>query len=156
MAQRGFSAIVPVLVRERPGLGHFEYARIALDRGLCRSDSEDPIFSLGTTLAKAVREHRMPEVKRIKVAGEFRYYPSDHKLESSGRLDSGLRLNVTLSGNVAEDVRLLVGVKGNLTPDEALIWLANEGSKARRRDLDNLRDVWAEIEQLKKRAEEVI
>ena len=46
--QRGFKAIVRQLIREKPGLTAIEYARMALQRRLCGSDSNDPEWSLGT------------------------------------------------------------------------------------------------------------
>jgi hypothetical protein len=157
MAYKTFLANVVDLIKETPGLGHDDYARIALDRGLCGSVSKDPVFSLGSTLAKDVREDRLTGVKRLRIGGQYRYYPSDYNQGiNDRRADAVLRFEVTVPDDLADDVKLLAEAKRNLTPSEALVWLAREGSKARRLDLDKLNGVQAEIERLKKQAEDVI
>jgi hypothetical protein len=74
--KHGFKSIVRDLVFADPGHTAEEYAKMALERGLARSDSGDPVFSLQTTLRKEVREGRMPEITVQKVNGNLHYFPS--------------------------------------------------------------------------------
>jgi len=76
--QKGFKKVVAALIRSNPGLTAEEYATIALEQGLCDSDSKNPVFSLSTTLRKQVREGRMPEVKTVKVNGRLHFFPIDY------------------------------------------------------------------------------
>ena len=73
--KHGFKSIVRDLVFADPGHTAEEYARMALKKGLARSDSDDPVFSLQTTLRKEVREGRMPEMIAQKVNGRLHYFP---------------------------------------------------------------------------------
>ena len=76
--KKGFShGVAPDLVRQKPGMTANEVAELALSRGLCSSDAKDPVDSLGKTLAKEVREGRLPEVYANRVGGLLRYYPAE-------------------------------------------------------------------------------
>ena len=134
--QKGFKAIVGELIREKPGLTATEYARMALERGLCRSDSSDPEWSLGTTLAKEYREGRMPGIRAERIDGGLRYFPADHPL--SAERSGDIRVQVSVPGDVAEWVNVLIEAKKGWGPGEAITWLAQQGVKARRRDLESL------------------
>src|SRR5437016_2488110 len=75
--QHGFKSIVRDLVRAHPGLSSDEYAIMALEKGLARSDSKDPVFALQSTLRKEVREGRMPDIIARKVDRKLHYFPAN-------------------------------------------------------------------------------
>lgn len=134
--QKGFKAVVKNLIRKEPGLTAREYARIALKRGLCGSDSSDPEWSLGTTLAKEYREGRMPGIRAERIDGGLRYFPADHPLSAERAAD--IRVQVSVPADVGHWVNVLIEAKQGWGPSEAITWLAQQGVKARRRDLESL------------------
>jgi hypothetical protein len=76
--QTGFShEVAPRLIRRNPGRPARFYARIALKQKLAGSDALDPEFSLASTLAKEVRERRLPGIESRMVGGTFCYFPAD-------------------------------------------------------------------------------
>ena len=73
-----FTKIVPDLVTRYPGCTAKEYARMALDQGLCDDDPQNSFLSLQATLIKEYREGRMPQIKIVKVDRKTRYFPADN------------------------------------------------------------------------------
>ena len=98
--QHGFKSVARQIIEERPGLPADEYARIALQRGLCGSDSTNPVFSLASTLRKEYREGRMPDLRAEKVNGRLCFFPADYS-EPNSQLRSGLRVEVELPPDAA-------------------------------------------------------
>jgi hypothetical protein len=76
--QNDFNNIIQDLIANYPGCTAKEYAKMAVDQGLCNSDSYDVLFSLQTTLIKEYREGRMPQIKIVKVDRKTRYFPADN------------------------------------------------------------------------------
>ena len=148
---RGFKQLFPALVRERPGLTSEEYARWALEEGRASSNSKNPAWSLQTTADKEYREGRMPGVKKI----NGRYYPADYPVNGESQPRKETRMVIMLPEDALKDVHLLVEGSSR-GQSEAVVWLIEEGRKARRSDLDDLRKAFEEIERLKKSAGELI
>ncbi len=175
----GFKKVVPDLIRANPGLTAKEYAKIALDQGLCGSASqkseEGRVFSLATTLMKEVREGRMPGVKTIEGERPQRFYLDNStsnearrkiaddivkKALSRGRSPELAEAQATevwdkpitilLPVDIAQTMDMLVEVSRFGNRSEALIWLAREGIKAKSLELAQVEKVVEQIKQLKK------
>ena len=73
--QKDFNNIIQDLIIRYPGCTAKEYASMAIDQGLCGSDSHNDLFSIQTILMKEYREGRMPQVKIVKVDRKTRYFP---------------------------------------------------------------------------------
>ncbi len=144
--KKGFKKLFPQLVEERPGMTAEDYARWALQDGRAASNSKDPVFSLRSTAEKEYREGRLPTVKKL----DGRFYPAD-SYTSDQELSRSLarKLVVVPSDETLRDLDLLIEVK-DWTRSEAIEWLIDEGRKARRSDLDNLRIVHNKIKRLKR------
>jgi len=153
--QHGFKAVVERLIRDTPGLPAKEYAAMALERGLCGSDSMNPLQSLGSTLAKQVREGRMPGIRAEKVGGVLCYFPNDSFSAAEPRSTPDMRIEVRLPGDVASDVHALVEVGRCPSPSDAVAWLVREGTKAQRPTLDRIHSVLHEIRRLKQSVQDV-
>lgn len=146
--KKGFKKIIPNLVKANPGLTAKEYAKMALDRGLCISDSKDPTFSLATTLMKEVREGRMPGIKAIKGERPLRFYPDNNTSEVSLH-NWDKPITVLLPTDVAEATDILVEVGRFGNRSEALVWLTREGIKAKNVEIVQAKKVAEQIAQLK-------
>ncbi len=151
--QRGFKAIVRQLIREKPGLTAMEYARMALQRRLCGSDSNDPEWSLGTTLAKEYREGRMPEIRAERVDGKLRYFPADRFVPYTTETKRDPRIEVALPPRIAKWIDVLLATEKFAGPGEAVIWLADEGIKSRRDSLAALENAMGEIKRMQQSAQ---
>lgn len=148
--QKGFKKVVVSLIRANPGLTPDEYATMALDHGLCGSDSKNQVFSLATTLRKEVREGRMPEIKAVKVNGRLHLFPIDYDTGQRITLpkkDSAVTL--LLPPDVTKNVDNLVELGSFGNRGDALIWLAREGMKAKQQKLENAGKVVQQIKGLK-------
>jgi hypothetical protein len=76
--QTGFShGVAPTLIERNPGRPARFYARTALKQNLAGSDAKDREFSLASTLAKEVRERRLPGIEARTVGGVLCYFPSN-------------------------------------------------------------------------------
>lgn len=123
---------------------------MALDQGLCGSDSKNPVFSLQTTLMKEYREERMPGIKAVKVNGKLRYFTADQTPSGQGTEQKGeIGITVILSPNDTEIVDMLVEVGKAKSRSEALLWLVHEGIRAKKHELDQAKKIFQEIERLK-------
>lgn len=154
----GSKEVFPDLIKVKPGLTAKEYAKMALDQGLCGSASKDPIFSLATTLMKEVREGRMPG---IGASGRpQRFYPDNYT--SSGDMkkiaDDIVKKTLTnwdkpitilLPNDVSESIETLIEVNKFENRPEALVWLAREGMKEKSLELAQVKKVVEQIKQLK-------
>ena len=152
--RRGFKAwAVRAILGDMPGLTSEEYARTYLDKNPDGSNSQnvDPLWSLQTTLDKEYREGRMPGIKK----DNGRYYPSDYPVDGQSHPRNETRVVIMLPDDALKDVDLLVEV-ARRSQSEAVIWLMEEGRKARRSDLDALRHAYEEIERLRESARELI
>jgi hypothetical protein len=149
--QKGFKKVAPDLIQANPWLTPQEYAKMALDRHLCSSDSENPVFSLATTLMKEVREGRMPGIKGVKVNGRLRYGPAaqtpTNYSTTSSRPDIGV--TVVLPPEVAQITDMLVEIEKFSNRGEALVWLAQEGITAREPELQGVKVAHQQIKRLK-------
>ena len=155
--QHGFMAVVVQLINERPGLPAEEYARIALERGLCDSDAKDRVFSLGTTLAKEVREGRMADqIRRERVNGKFCYFPAQHPFESETQVGNGLRVEVEIPPDAARRVTDLLEIDEFGSPSEAVVWLLQAGIKAKQSALNEIANEIQEIRQRKESARRLL
>ena len=154
--QRGFKAIAPQLIRKRPGLSATDYARIALKSGLSASDSKDPEWSLGTTLAKEYREGRMPGIRAERVNGKLRYFPVDHPSASTTQAKGEMRIEVAVPPGMARWVDVLLESKRFGGPGEAVIWLAEEGIRSREATLAALDSRIREIRRLQESAQQLL
>ncbi len=155
--QHGFKAVVVQLISERPGLPAEEYARMALERGLCGSDAKDPVFSLATTLAKQVRKGRMADqVRRERVNGRFCYFPAHYPSESETQLGNGLRVEVELPPDAARRVTDLLEIEEFGSPSEAVVWLLQAGIKAKQPALNEIANELQEIRQRKESARRLL
>jgi len=142
--------VVVSLIRANPGLTAKEYAEIALQRGLCGSDSTNAVFSLPTTLRKEVREGRMPEIKVFKVNGKHCYFPADYnKGWQVGPPKEDSAVTVILPPDVAKNVDTLVELDKFGSRGEALIQLARDGIEAKQHELENAEKVVQQIRGLK-------
>lgn len=142
---KGFKAVVVDLIREDPGKTAFEYARMALTRGLWHSDATrvPPEFSGGTTLLKEYREGRMPEIIAKKAGGQTQFYPRDHEFE--GGSDGSMTVQVQIPREVAEDLRRLIEVRDKTTPNDEVVWLLTVGWNAEKEHIKKLYDAWQEM-----------
>ena len=154
--QRGFKAIVRQLIHEKPGLTAMEYGRMALERGLCGSDSNNPEWSLGTTLAKEYREGRMPGTRAERVDGKLRYFPADHFVPYTTEKNKDPRIEVALPPHIAKWIDVLLATEKFAGPGEAVIWLAEEGIKSRRDSLVALENVMLEIKSMRQSAKALL
>ena len=73
-----FTKVVPDLITRYPGCTAKEYAEMAIDQGLCDSDSQNSFLSLQASLIKEYREGRLPQIKIVKVDRKTRYFPADN------------------------------------------------------------------------------
>lgn len=150
MAQHGFKKIVVELIKKYPGLTAEEYAKMALDQGLCGSDSKNPVFSLATTLRKEYREGRMPSIRAEKIGGKLRFYPlnyPDNKQDKSHKPD--VAITGVLSAEDSESIDALVEIGKFKNRSEALSWLVKEGIKTKQEELNQAKDILNKIRQLK-------
>lgn len=154
--QHGFKAITPQLIRETPGLSATDYARIALERGLCGSDSKDPEGSLATTLAKEYREGRMPGIRAERVNGKLRYFTADNFVPYTTETKRDPRIEVALPPRIAKWIDVLLATEKFAGPGEAIIWLADEGIKSRRDSLAALENAMGEIKRMRQSAQELL
>ncbi len=155
--KHGFKAVAPEVIRERPGLPPEEYARMALERGLCGSDSKkDPVFSLATTLRKEVREGRMPGIRAEKINGRLCYFPVDHPSEPKTQPGNGLRVEVMLPPDAARRVTDLLDIEEFSSPSEAVVWLLQAGIKAKQPALNEIANELQEIRQRKESARRLL
>ena len=76
--KKEFTKIVPDLVARYPGCTAKEYAKMAIDQGLCDGDSPNSFLSLQAALIKEYREGRMRQIKIVKVDRKTRYFPTDN------------------------------------------------------------------------------
>ena len=148
--QRGFKAVAPQLIHEKPGLTAEEYARMAINQGLARSNSKEPVWSLLTTLAKEVREGHMHGIRREKVNGKLCYFPVDYQPETKTQPNNGLRIEVSLRPDAARRVGDLVEIGKFRTPGEAVTYLLEEGVTAKQFALDRIS---SELEEIRRRKE---
>jgi len=148
--QKGFKKVVLPLIRANPGLTAEEYASMALEQGLCDSDSKNPVFSLSTTLRKQVREGRMPEIKAIKVNGRLHFFPVGYGAgQQFGLPKKDSTVTILLPPDVGHTVDTLVELGSLPNRGEGLIWLAREGIKANQEKLKNAERVVGQIRGLK-------
>lgn len=146
--QKGFKHIVPDLIKKKPGLTAEEYAKIALDQGLCGSDSMDPKFSLASTLRKEVREGRLPSIRADTTQKPIRYYPDDSsKVEPFIKQDKPITF--ILLSDISEILDILLELNKFGNRSEALVWLAREGINAKSTELVQIRQVVKKINELK-------
>jgi len=150
--QKGFKKIAPALIQTNPWLTADEYAKMALDQHLCRSDSKNgpngQVFSLSTTLRKEVREGRMPGIKSVRMNdGKLHFGPADHTPAMPSRRDTGV--TVVLPVEVADITDMLVAIDQFKNRSEALIWLAQEGVKAKQVYLQQCKTLHQQAKQLK-------
>lgn len=149
--QKGFKKVAPDLIEANPWLTAPEYAKMALDQHLCSSDSRNPVFSLATTLMKEVREGRMPGIKAVKVNGRLHYGPAAQTPTNYSTMSSRRDIGVTvvLPPEVGQITDMLVELDEFRNRGEALIWLAQEGIKARDSKLQGFKIVHQQIKSLK-------
>ena len=138
--KKGFShGVAPDLIRERPGMTSRQVAELAMDRDLSSSDSKvAPVFSLSSTLAKEVREGRLPEVVARKERGVLRYYPAGVGESGTGETsyESDGMVSIRLPLEQIQIADQLVQVDKFGSRSEALAWLVAEGV-VRNRDTVN-------------------
>ena len=151
--QKGFShGVAPDLIRERPGMTSRQVAELAMNRGLSSSDAkDDPAFSLGSTLAKEVREGRLPEVVVRKERGVLRYYPAAGG-ESGTReasYDSDEVFSIRLPRAQIQVADQLVQVDKFGSRNEALAWLIAEGVARNRDTVDKVKAAVQRITEIK-------
>ena len=151
MTQHGFKQIALDLVRQYPGQTPEEYAKMALDRGLCASDSKKPILSLSTTMRKEYREGRMPDIRSARVDGKLRFFPKNHLVNQRDiPFRPNVAITVVLPPEDSEIIDMLVEIGRFNNRSEALSWLVREGIKNKEGELNQARDVLNKIRQLKK------
>ena len=159
--KKGFKKIILDLVKENPGLTAKEYAKVALDRGLCASDSKDPVFSLATTLMKEVREDRMLGIM-AKGNRPQRFYPAEDKKlipDDLKKLVDGVgnkasspwdkHMTILLPSDIVQALDMLVEVSRFGNRNDALIWLIREGIKAKQLEMEQVKKVVDKIKILK-------
>ena len=132
--KKGFShGVAPDLINERPGMKSLQVAELALSRNLCSSDSKTPALSLGQTLAKEVREGRLPEVVARKVGGVLCYYPATSNgaetptIVKPPSVNRDETVSIRLGSDTVELIDQMVEVGKFGTRSEALAWLVGEG-----------------------------
>lgn len=151
--KKGFShGEAPRLIREKPGMTSTEVAKLALGRGLCSSDSKKypPEVSLGNTLAKEVREGRLPGIVARKEGGVLRYYPTDGTIPTSPSINPEEPVSLRLPRASLEKVDELVEVGQVNSRSEALAWLVGEGIKANEGQLDKVHGAVQQIREIKR------
>jgi len=153
--QHGFKGVAPSLIAEKPGLSADDYARLALERHLCKSDSVDPVFSLASTLRKEVREGRMIGVVAKKAGGKICFYPSDFASKPEA-LAHEVTVQVLLPSQVATTIDELVELGRFPSAARAAIWLIEEGIRAKQNALDQISIELDEIRQKKQAAMQLI
>jgi len=148
--QKGFKKVVPGLIRANPGLTAEEYAKMALEQGLCSSDSKNPVFSLATTLMKEVREGRMQGVEARKVDGRLHFFPTNSQSKSQATPPKRDRaISIIIPSDIGEITDMLVEIEKFKNQSEALIWLMREGISAKERELEQAVKTIREIRRLK-------
>ena len=142
--QRNFVRQVgPKLINEDPGHPAEVYARRALERGLSESNSQGPVFSLASSLARTVREQRLPSIRRAQVDGVYCYFPAEttadtpdrdvSRSDNSGRTDERVRrghdttiIPIGVGDEVLHAVDLLVEIGQYQSRADAILWIADE------------------------------
>lgn len=154
--KKGFShGVAPDLIREQPGMTANEVAERALNRGLAGSDGKYPVQSLGHTLAKEVREVRLPEVVARKVGGVLRYYPASAEPEkfppanTLGLLERDETVSIRLASDAVRAADNLVEAGKSATRSEALAWLVAEGIARNEPLIDRVTKAVQEIARIK-------
>ncbi|MBI4301467.1 MAG: hypothetical protein HY664_02530 [Chloroflexi bacterium] len=146
----GFShEVAPRLIRESPGMTSDEVAKLALSNELCSSDAKDPVRSLGNTLAKEVREGRLPEIVARRDGNILRYYPKDtpSTIEPNSGYES---ISIRLNRFSIEQADLLVEVERFKNRSEALAWLIDEGIRTNEEFLKEVREGIEKIGEIKR------
>jgi hypothetical protein len=146
--KKGFKKVVPSLVQATPGLTDTEYAKIALDRGLCRSDSKDPIMSLATTMRKEIREGRMPGIKAVKVDGKLHFFP-EKEIPKTALPNREKPITLLPPIEISEVADILIEVGKFENRGDAFIWLMHEGIKAKNLELAQAKQISEQIMRLK-------
>ncbi len=159
--RKGFShGVAPKLIQEHPGLTARRIAEIALEEDLAASDSKDPVNSLAQTLAKEVREGRLPEVRTERVSGILRLFPADMKEAAAGiatvptisysQLIQEDSVSVRLPKPHIEIADSLVEVGQHRNRSEALAWLVAEGIGQNRARLEKVKSALEQIREIKR------
>lgn len=151
--KRGFMDFVAtVIIPHHPGEKAEYYAREYLDAdaaGKDGSDSKNPVQSLANTLSKQVKTGREKRVRRERIGGVYCYFPA--RLHSSGTDSEHKDIAVQISLS-AEELKILddfVAVGKFNSRSDVLTWLAREGIKSRRADVDKVVGIRKQIDELK-------
>jgi hypothetical protein len=159
VVQKGFShGVAPNLIRQQPGKTAVDYASQALEQGLADSDAKTPVQSLANTLEKEAREGRLPEVRRVREGGVYRYYPADQgpAASTSPQKDGTAAedtetITLRVPRKILEVIDLTVEVGAQGTRNEAILWLCQEGMRSNNGRFDEMRRAADQIQQIKRR-----
>jgi hypothetical protein len=146
--KRGFMDVAATIVKEYPGLTAKEVAAEALDYSSDLSDAADPLQSLATTLDKQVRTGAEQRIKRERVKGVYRFFPTS--ISPSLDTNQEILVQLSLAKDALEDVDNLVAVDKADNKSGAVAWLVLEGIRANRAYLDRVGNTRKQIELMKK------
>ena len=146
--KRGFMDLAVEIIKDYPGLTAEEVAQEALGSGIVSSDSKNPVQSFATTLSKQVREGSDKRVRRDRIEGKYRFFPTI--IPSASDSGEEIIVQLSLSAQELKDIDNLVAVGKFENRSSAVKWLVMEGIKANRPYLDKVADTRNQIERLKK------
>lgn len=150
--RKGFMDFVATrLIPESPGGTAEWYAKEYVELfGKDASDAKKPVQSLASTLAKQVREGREKRVRRERIGGEYRFFPVNSTSPGEGEALESIAVQILLYAQELQILDDFVAVGSFRNRGDALVWLAREGIKARRDDIEKVAQVRKQIEELKK------
>ncbi len=151
--KRGFMDLAVTIIGNYQGLTAAEVAREALSCG-APSDAKNKEQSFATTLNKQVQTGLETRIRRERVKGVYRYFPTSTPPTSSNSSEE-IVVQFSLPSQELKDVDNLIAVSRFDNRSDAIKWLVLEGIKSNRTYLDKVTNTNNEIERLKKEIVEV-
>ena len=148
--KRGFMDYVSTMMPDCPGQTAKWWAEEYLALGGDRSDAKDKVQSLANTLSKMVRMGKAPGIRREKVRGEHRFFPTRTQSAKEAHDLQDVAFQISMS---SEEVGILdnyVAVDKFRNRSEALAYFVREGFRAKHDDIEKTASVRKQIEELKR------
>lgn len=109
-----------------PGLTAEEYARDGYWEGYVKSDAKngDQVFSLASSLMKQVRDGKEPHIRRERIGGKLRYFPSIGLSTAGNVVTEKIAFQISLSKQEWQSIDDLVSSGQFHNRNDVIEWLA--------------------------------
>lgn len=151
--KRGFmDLVVNSIIPASPGHTALWYAREALAHDSTLSDSKTPLQSLANTLSKQVQTGRERRIRRERIRGVYCFFLAGSRSPEKTEDLQDIAIQISLRPEELEILDNFVAVDKFKNRSDAIVWLAREGIKAKRGDIDRVAQIRKQIEELKRSA----